>query len=160
MSTANILDIVVHPNDILRQVCAKIEPNEIDGETIQQLSRDMAKTMVIKDGLGLAAPQVGQTVRLIVVSTAEGPMPMINPIVSQTSLTKEWGEEGCLSLPHIFGQVKRPKTIKCEFLSINGERKRIAADGLLARVIQHEVDHLNGILFIDKAKNVREIAEE
>ncbi len=160
MSTANILDIVIHPNDILRQICAKIAPNEIEKEKIQQLSRDMAKTMVIKDGLGLAAPQVGQIVRLIVVSTVDGPMPMLNPVITQTSLIKEWGEEGCLSLPQLFGRVKRSKSIKIEFLSINGERRRIAADGLLARVIQHEVDHLNGILFIDKAKNVREIAEE
>ena len=79
---------------------------------------------------------------------------MINPEIVKASLTKVWGEEGCLSIPGVYGQVKRKKKIKCRFVDLDGQPRLIEAEGLLARVIQHEIDHLDGVLFIDKAKRL------
>lgn len=132
----------------------------IDSKDISSLSdlwRDMAQTMKDNDGIGLAAPQIGKTIRLIVVSTNDGPLAMFNPELLKKSLLKEWGEEGCLSIPQTFGDVKRHKSVRCSFIDAEGNKRSIDAKGLLARVIQHEIDHINGVLFIDKAKNIHTV---
>lgn len=152
---AKTLKIVTNPNPILRKVSIEISPEEISSKKMNELCLNMAETMIKKDGVGLAAPQVGKNIRAVVVNTKEGPIFMINPKIKNKSLTKEWGEEGCLSVPGIFGQVKRHKNLTCVFYDIRGEKNQMKAKGLLARVIQHEVDHLDGILFIDKAKDVK-----
>ena len=85
---------------------------------------------------------------------------MINPKILKKSLFKEWDEEGCLSVPGFFGQVKRHKKITLEYLDANGKLQRLDAEGFFARIIQHEIDHLNGILFTDKAKDLREETNE
>ena len=99
--------------------------------------------------------QIGKNVRLAVINTKNGRIFLINPKITKKSLLKEWGEEGCLSVPGVFGQVKRHKKITCEYLDQKSVENAIKAEGLLARVIQHEIDHLDGILFIDKAKNLK-----
>jgi len=152
---SKLLPIIINPNPILRK--KSVEIKQIESKQFQQLCLDMAKTMQEKDGVGLAAPQIGRNIRIIVINTKDGAVCMINPVITKKSLTKEWGEEGCLSVPDIFGQVKRHKKITCKYLDKNGKEKKIKAQGLMARVIQHEVDHLNGALFIDKARDIKEI---
>ena len=116
--------------------------------------------MLEKDGVGLAAPQTGKNIRLCVVNTKEGPICLINPEITKKSWKKEWAEEGCLSIPSIFGQVRRHKNITCKYIDKDKKIIKLDADGLLARVIQHEIDHLDGVLFIDKAKDIKEIKND
>lgn len=152
-----ILPIVKIPNKILRKVSRDVKKEKMDSSDFRELCDNMAFTMVEKDGVGLAAPQVGLNIRLISVNTKDGPIIMINPKIIKKSLLKEWGEEGCLSVPETFGKVKRHKKVKCSYLDINGKKNTISANGLLSVVIQHEVDHLDGVLFIDKAEDVKNI---
>ena len=153
-----ILNIVTHPNKELRKVSEKIDIEKIN-KNIKTFCYDLSATMVEKDGIGLASPQVGEKIRLIAVNTKTGPVCMINPVITKTSWRKEWGEEGCLSVPDTFGKVKRNCKLDCSYLDENGNEHRINATGLMARVIQHEIDHLDGILFIDKAKDIKKLSE-
>jgi peptide deformylase len=151
---SKVLSLVFHPDDRLRQIAKEIKQNQFS--EYFDLAQDMAKTMVTDKGIGLAAPQIGQNLRLIIISTKQGAQVMINPKISKASFLKEWGEEGCLSIPKVFGDVKRHRSVECTFFDLEGIKQTATAEGLLARVIQHEIDHLNGILFIDKAKNIRQ----
>lgn len=155
MST--LLKIITNPNPILRKKSKKLSAEEIKSKEMQKLCADMAKTMLAKDGVGLAAPQVGKNIRLCVINTKNGVQCLINPKITKKSWAKEWGEEGCLSFPGLFGEVRRHKKIICEYVDKNKKIIKLEADGLLARVIQHETDHLDGVLFIDKAKNLKEM---
>lgn len=123
------------------------EVKDID-EKINILIDDMIDTMNEAQGIGLAAPQVGTLRRVIVMDIGEGPIAMVNPVI-----IKEDGEEiaveGCLSIPEFRGTVKRPKEIEVEYISREGAEEKIVAEDLLARVICHEIDHLNGVLFKD-----------
>ncbi len=154
MYMSHVLPLVYHPDPRLHQRSAKIP--EADMSALKNLADDMAKTMIADKGIGLAAPQIGKLIRLIIVNTKNGAQTMINPILKKKSFRQEWGEEGCLSIPGVFGDVKRYRAVECEFSDTNGKLRTVEASGLLARVIQHEIDHLDGILFIDKAKNLRE----
>ncbi len=151
------LPIITNPSPILRQKSEKIDIKKLEDEKFQEFCDDMVKTMKEKDGMGLAAPQVGENVRVIIVNEKSGPICMINPKVIKKSLRKEWDEEGCLSVPNYYGEVKRCKKVICEYIDRKGNKTKIDATGLLARVILHEIDHLDGILFIDKAKNVHKV---
>lgn len=152
---ARILKIIKNPDQILRKISEKIDLKKISSKKLNELYLDMVETMLKKDGVGLAAPQIGENIRAVVINIKEGPIFMINPELQRKSLVKEWGEEGCLSIPGVFGKVKRHKNVTCCFYNIKGEREKLKAKGLLARVIQHEIDHLDGILFIDKAKDLK-----
>lgn len=133
-------------DDILRKKSRNVD--KID-ERILQLLDDMAETMYKENGAGLAAPQVGILKRVIVVDIGDGLIKLINPeIVEQEG--EEQGEEGCLSVPEIIGEVKRPYEVKVKGLNELGEEIEIKATGFLARAFCHEIDHLDGILFIDK----------
>ena len=133
-------------DDILRKKSRNVD--KID-ERILQLLDDMAETMYKENGAGLAAPQVGILKRVIVVDIGDGLIKLINPkIVEQEG--EEQGEEGCLSVPEIIGEVKRPYKVKVKGLNELGEEIEIKATGFLARAFCHEIDHLDGILFIDK----------
>ncbi|MCU0680307.1 MAG: peptide deformylase [Planctomycetes bacterium] len=159
---AKLLTIIINPDPILRKKSENIKIEEIKKKDFLSFILDMEKTMLKKDGIGLAAPQIGRNIRLIVVKN-EGSKHnffMINPKVTQKSWAKEWGEEGCLSVPLTFGKVERHKKLTCTYLDPQGKQKTLRAEGILARVIQHEVDHLDAILFIDKAKEIRTITEE
>lgn len=150
-----ILDIIINPNPILRKRSKEIKIEDLNNKDSQKLIEDMIPTMLKKDGVGLAAPQVGKNIRIIVINTKNGPQHFINPKIIKKSILKEWGEEGCLSVPNVFGMVKRNKKVYCEYFNIKGEKKAIEASGLMARILQHEIDHLDGILFIDKARDTR-----
>ncbi|MBD3247818.1 peptide deformylase [Candidatus Falkowbacteria bacterium] len=151
---AKILKIITDPNPILRNISEPVENEDINDPKMIDFTEDMKKTMLEKDGVGLAAPQVGENIRLIVVNTKDGVLPMFNPQITKRSFGKYWEQEGCLSLPMVFGDVKRCKKITCIYRNIKGEKIELKAEGLLARIIQHEVDHLNGILFTDRAKRI------
>jgi peptide deformylase len=141
------LKIIIKGNPILRKKSteiAKITPE------IKRLVLDMAKTMKKDNGIGLAAPQIGQNIRLCLISTAKGPLALINPKITWKSLRKEIEEEGCLSCPDDWGKVKRSKVIYVKALNDKGQPISFRAQGLFARVIQHEVDHLDGVLIVDK----------
>lgn len=149
-----VLKIITSPNEALRKKSKKINFKEFDSSDLKELCLAMEKTMLEKDGVGLAAPQIGKNIRLFTINTQDGVIAMINPEIIKKSLLKVWGEEGCLSIPGVFGQVKRHKKITVEYRTPKGKKLLMAAEGLLARVIQHENDHLDGILFIDKAENI------
>ncbi|HHY13167.1 MAG TPA: peptide deformylase [Thermoanaerobacterales bacterium] len=124
----------------------------IDKRT-EELIEDMLETMYNADGVGLAAPQVGILKRIVVIDVGEGPIILINPEIL-ASEGESIMQEGCLSVPGVLGDVKRPEKITVEAQDVDGNKVRIEGDGLLARALFHEIDHLNGILFIDKAMRI------
>lgn len=119
----------------------------------------MVETMNEVHGLGLAAPQVGKSLRLFTIQIEDKTYVFINPEIKDASRDMGPFEEGCLSVLNTWGPVVRPKKLTIKALDKNGESIKIRAKGLLARVIQHEMDHINGILFIDKAENLFELEE-
>jgi peptide deformylase len=155
-----VLKILKIPDKTLRQKSKPISEEKISAKEYEELCVDMQETMLSKDGVGLAAPQIGKNIRLVVVNTKNGPVFLFNPEIIKKSWQKEWGEEGCLSVPMVFGEVNRHKKVTCIFCNRQGAKDKIKASGLLARVIQHEIDHLDGILFIDKAKKLVKIDGE
>ncbi len=161
-----LLPIIIEPNDALHLKSETIDRADLNTPHLQKLIANMAETMYTKDGIGLAAPQIGQTIRLIVISKEFNPLNkkkelvLINPQWEKTSIFKNWDEEGCLSVPFVYGQVKRYRKIKVKALNENGKKLNFSAEDYYARVIQHEVDHLDGIIFTSKAKNLREIRNE
>lgn len=157
---AKTLKIITVPSEILRKKAHEISAKKILLPDTQKLIVDMAKTMHENNGVGLAAPQIGQSIRLVVVQNKNSTIALINPKITKKSWAKETAEEGCLSVPNVFGNMKRHKKITCNFLDINGKKNTIEAEGMLAREIQHEIDHLDGILFIDSAKNIHEFTPE
>jgi peptide deformylase len=123
---------------------------EFDGE-IQTLTEQMFETMYTNKGIGLAAVQVGKLIRLFITHIPnDGPRVFINPEVVETSVDQGTYEEGCLSIPEVNADVIRPAHVKVQAWNLNGRPFSLDADQLLARVIQHELDHLNGVLFIDR----------
>ncbi len=154
-----IMKILTHPDKGLSSRSKPVDINDITSLRMKKLAADMVKMMLKADGAGLAAPQIGRSLRLAVINTKDGPLIIFNPKLTKKSLIKEWGEEGCLSVPGYFGEVRRHKKITCEYFNEKGEKKILNAEGLLARVIQHETDHLDGILFIAKARNLKNILD-
>ena len=144
-----ILEIKKFKDPVLRKKCQEVK--EITSE-IEKLVFDMAETMKKYNGAGLAAPQVGISKRIIVVQPdLNGEIAgYINPRIIRKSLEKETDEEGCLSFPNVFIKIKRAKEVEIEAMDINGKKIRIKAEGLLARILQHEIDHLDTILFFDR----------
>ncbi|MCX6739746.1 MAG: peptide deformylase [Candidatus Parcubacteria bacterium] len=143
----SILPIIKEPASSLRQESQPILAVTPD---IKRLILDMGQTMKSAKGVGLAAPQIGQNIRLCIISTEKGPLVLINPKITWKSLRKDVEEEGCLSCPNAYIKVKRSKLIHVKALNEKGQIFSFKATGYFARVIQHEVDHLNGILIIDK----------
>jgi peptide deformylase len=141
----SILDIRVLGDPILRQATT---PVRAVTEELRVLIADMFDTMHHARGIGLAAPQVGRSERLAVVDVDENPLVLINPEVVERN-AKAKGEEGCLSIPDIYADVERPRDVTVRALDRDGKPFEIDATGLLARCLQHEIDHLHGKLFID-----------
>ncbi|PKM50652.1 MAG: peptide deformylase [Firmicutes bacterium HGW-Firmicutes-7] len=135
---------------ILRKISKPV--NEIT-KNVKTLAGDMLDTMYEAEGIGLAAPQVGLLKRLIVIDVGDGPIVMINPEIIQQD-GEQVNQEGCLSLPGKTGEVVRPFFVKAQALNLDEEIFTIEGEGLLARAICHEIDHLNGILFTDLVKNI------
>lgn len=145
-----IKKILTIPHPVLREKNSNLRESDFNSNDIQRLLEDMLDTMKSADGIGLAAPQIGVNIRLCVVMSKDGIIPFFNPEVIKTSWRKIVMEEGCLSVPGVFGTVRRPKNITLKFLDAKGQQKIEDFKGLFARIVQHEVDHLNGILFIDR----------
>lgn len=135
----------------------KAEPVDKVDANIKRLVQEMKKMMQKNEGIGLAANQVGIKKRIFVMSVAGENYVCINPRIIKKKGKKVLMEEGCLSVPNKLGEVPRFEEVVLKYQNIWGKEKTLKAKGLLAQVIQHELDHLNGILFIDKAKNVHEI---
>ena len=152
-----IKTIITEPNKLLRQVS---KPVGQVGKEEQKLMDDMLETMYHAKGIGLAAIQIGVPKRIIVMdlSKEEGekdPKYFVNPVIKNKNLNLSKYLEGCLSLPDQFAEVDRPSTCEVEYLDYNGNKKILKADGLLATCIQHEMDHLEGILFIDHLSKLK-----
>ncbi len=137
--------IVKHPDPILREKSVPVKT--ITANTLKLLD-DMAETMYAANGVGLAAPQVGINKRIVVIDAGEGLIELINPEIISTD-GEQIGPEGCLSIPGLTGEVKRAQKCVIKALDRNGVPFEMGGEGLLARAFQHEVDHLNGVLFID-----------
>lgn len=158
----SILKIITQPNQILRKKSAVISLKKITGpptpagRELKSLIASMAKTMIKTDGVGLAAPQIGRNIRLAVINSKDGIFCLINPKITKKSWARELAQEGCLSIPGIFGKVKRHKKISLTYFGRDGKKTKLTAEGIMARVIQHEIDHLDGILFIDRAVEVEQ----
>ena len=149
--------ILILPDPTLRKISEPI--SKIDSQ-IKKLMDDMLETMYAAPGIGLAAVQIGVLKRAIVIDLSKenekkNPLFLINPKITFKSKELVSYEEGCLSIPNQFAEVKRPKQCKINFLDYNGKEKEISAEGLLATCIQHEIDHLNGILFIDHLSKLK-----
>ena len=144
-------NIIIEPDPILRKTS---EPIEKVDNSIRKLMQEMLETMYAAPGIGLAAVQVGILKRLIVIDISKDkekkePLFLINPEILEKSETTSIYEEGCLSLPEQFAEIERPAECSLKYLDLNGNQKNLKATGLLSTCIQHEVDHLNGVLFID-----------
>ena len=147
----SIKTILTEPNKILRQIS---EPVEKVGDEERELMRDMLETMYSAKGIGLAAIQIGIPKRIIVMDLSKEenkklPMYFVNPVITEKNNEKKTYEEGCLSVPNQFAEIDRPNKCKVEYLDFDGNKQSLQAEGLLATCIQHEIDHLEGILFID-----------
>ena len=146
-----IKTIITEPNKILRQ---KSKPVETVGEEERKLMDDMLDTMYQANGIGLAAIQIGIAKRIIVMDISKdekkkNPMYFVNPKIKNKHSENFTYEEGCLSVPNYFAEIERPKKCEVEYLDYNGQKQMLIAEGLLSTCIQHELDHLEGILFID-----------
>lgn len=128
-------------------------------DRIKALLEDMVETMYHAEGVGLAAPQVGILRRIIVIDIGEGPMKIINPEIIEED-GEVVGIEGCLSIPSISGDVPRPNKIKVKYIDVEGKEQTIDAEGPLARVFCHEIDHLDGILYTDRALETYDVVPE
>ena len=149
--------ILTEPNKILRQISLTIKKVEKEEQILMD---DMLETMYDAKGIGLAAIQIGIPKRIIVMdiykdNEKNNPMYIVNPIIKNRNLNLSKYLEGCLSLPDQFAEVDRPSTCEVEYLDYNGNKKILKANGLLSTCIQHEMDHLEGILFIDHLSNLK-----
>jgi len=143
-----ILRVTKLGEDILRQVAQPVQ--EVNDE-IRQLAQDMFETMIEYDGVGLACPQVGKSLRMfVVIADDDVRRVFINPQIIKTSSEVSDYDEGCLSIPQVYETITRPVKVTVQAMNENGKVFTLDADGLLARIIQHEYDHLEGILYIDR----------
>ncbi len=168
-----ILPIIKHPEpSILQQPCSVVSLDMIKKEETKELMLSMIDTMHHAEGVGIAAPQVGTTNQLCIIGKSSFPMHisvlkgnishnrdllLINPTWTKRSRKTAWDTEGCLSIPKVYGKVKRYTDITVQALDIHGNELLFVASQFFARVIQHEVDHLQGVLFIEKAKDLYEV---
>jgi peptide deformylase len=155
--TLNTLPILIVPDPALRKVSRAVTP--ADQQQVVKLVPRMFETMYKAPGIGLAAPQVGVLLRLVVMDLAPDKVPdpklLINPEIIAASDEKATREEGCLSLPDQYAEVTRPAWVKVKYQDETGARHEIEGDGLLAACLQHEIDHLNGVLFVDYLSSLK-----
>ena len=152
-----IKPLVLLPDPILREVSKPVERVDAD---IGRLASDMLETMYDAPGIGLAAIQVGVPLRMLVVDLSKededrDPRVFINPRVLSASEARNVHEEGCLSIPEYYAEVERPASIRLSYVDAEGAQREMEADGLMATCLQHEIDHLNGVLFIDHISRLK-----
>ena len=164
-----MVKIVTAEEPVLREIAKPIPVDEISTPKIKNVLADMQSALLSQDdGVAICAPQIGVSMRIFVVSGRtlaemggeEKALPdkiFINPEIVKTSKETEWLEEGCLSLRYLYGKVKRFKKVTVKALDENGKKFQLGGSGLLAQIFQHEIDHLDGIIFTDKAKDVKDM---
>jgi peptide deformylase len=160
-----VRQIITEPNPILRQTGKLLPGHDLTSQETKKIIADLTETMYEKDGVGIAAPQIGESVQICLIAkdftnAKDKDLVLLNPVWQKKTIMKNWGEEGCLSVPEVFGMVKRYNKIVVKYTDEFGKSCELSAENFFARIIQHEVDHLNGILFIDKAKKMHKIASE
>ena len=153
----SIKPLVILPDPLLRQLSKPVERFDAD---LRKFADDMFETMYDAPGIGLAAIQVGQPLRMLVIDLAKedepkAPQTFINPQILSSSDTRNVYEEGCLSIPDYYAEVERPAEVRVAYFDLDGKPQEVAADGLLATCLQHEIDHLNGVLFIDHISRLK-----
>ena len=156
------LTIATLGSQVLRQPARRI--SKVD-EAVRELARDMLRSMYAASGIGLAAPQVGVHKQLLVIdldpeNAAAPPMVLINPEITSFGASLDTYEEGCLSIPGVYLDVVRPSVVEVSYRDEMGRPQKLRADNLLARCIQHELDHLNGVLFVDRVTDELSLNEE
>lgn len=151
-----VLNVVKVGHPVLKQ---KAAPVEFVNKKIRALLDDMKDTMYAEDGVGLAAPQVGESIRMLVLDDGNGFQEFINPEIFHAS-GEQVGVEGCLSVPGYFGDVKRYNELEVKYIDRNNKQRKIKAEGFLARILQHEMDHLDGVLFIEKVEGPMSVETE
>lgn len=153
-----LLNVIKAPDPRLKQVAKPVA--EVD-DAVRKILADMLETMYISDGIGLAATQVGIDKRLVVMDLRDGPneepnpFKMVNPEIIENSDQMKDTDEGCVSLPYQYAKVRRPAEITVRYLDEHGKEKKLSAHGLRSACIQHEIDHLDGILFIDRISSLK-----
>jgi len=157
MAAMAIRDILIIPDKRLR---LKSEPVKTIDKPLRALVDDMFETMYAAPGIGLAAIQIGVAQRVVTMDLAKkddppAPQVFINPTITWASEEKASYDEGCLSIPEYYEEVERPKAVKAKYLDLDGKEREIEADGLLATCLQHEIDHINGVLFIDHISKLK-----
>ena len=149
--SATLLPILIYPELVLRKHARPVTP--ADADEVRRLVPSMFTTMYKAPGIGLAANQIGSLLRVIVVDVApkdeQNPITLINPEIIAKSDETATQEEGCLSIPELYAEVTRPARVKVRYQDVQGVKKEIEAEGLLSACLQHEIDHLNGVLFVD-----------
>lgn len=168
-------EIVQQEHKVLRQVAKEVPIEDISSPKIKKIIKEMRESLFSQDdGVAIAAPQIGVSLRIFVVShrifapkedgtelTQKDDLVFINPKIVKFSKKTEWKQgEGCLSVRWLYGEVKRHTNVTIEYFNENGEEYSRGAGGLLAHIFQHEIDHLDGILFIDKARNIHDLPPE
>lgn len=153
----SIKPLVILPDPLLRKTS---EPVTAIDEQVKALARDMFETMYDAPGIGLAAIQVGVPLRMLVIDLSKedepkAPQLFINPVVLESSDDRSLYEEGCLSIPDYYAEVERPASVRVSYVDGHGKEQEIQAEGLLATCLQHEIDHLNGVLFIDHISRLK-----
>jgi len=156
-------------NPVLRQVARDLAPEEIRSEGLRQLITDMVDTMHHEQGIGIAAPQIGESVQAAIVEIdsgsprypdqeAFGLQVFLNPKVTVLDDAEQGFWEGCLSVPNLRGYVERPRHVRVEYTDLEGRQWAIEAEGFLATVLQHELDHLQGVLYVDRIRDMTKLA--
>lgn len=144
--------ILIDENPILRARSTEVDLAALKRGAYATLISDMVETMYHAKGVGIAAPQVGENLRIFIAESTDGPIALINPILSKRSWKHVVDQEGCLSVPGKFDMVRRAKSVSVEAHTANGTPLTFVAKDFFARILQHEMDHLDGILFIDRVK--------
>lgn len=157
LTAMTIRPLILLPDPILKAPSKKIE--RVDAQ-LRRLAGDMLKTMYDAPGIGLAAIQIGEPVRMLVIDLAKepeekAPQFFINPEIIWSSEERSIYEEGCLSIPDYYAEVERPSGVRVRHIDLDGKQHEIMAEGLLATCLQHEIDHLNGVLFIDHISKLK-----
>lgn len=149
--------IVFDGDPVLRTRAKEVDPKDIPSKEFQTLITDMVETMYAANGVGIAAPQIGISKRIFIAESAQGPIALINPVFTKKSMKTLGGEEGCLSVPGKYDKVRRYKSVSVEALTASGEKVAFTANDFFARILQHELDHLDGTLYVDRVKEQKEV---
>lgn len=152
--------ITMKGTPVLHARTREVDTKELNTPEFRQFIDDMVETMYAANGVGIAATQVGDNRRVFIAESAKGPIALVNPYFTDKSKKMLSDDEGCLSVPGKFDRVKRHKSVTVEALTITGEKISFTADGFFARILQHELDHLDGMLYVDRVAEQKKAKED